>query len=121
MHLPLVCAPTPQQATTKPHLCQIHGHTQTRLLWGHCSFLLGPGTQDSVCALQESFSQSYVSSVSSMVGLKVTSSKIMPYTHPEPLSLQQTIADLYVHRRCSNTVLSQSLRSPWVLVYTRFV
>ena len=34
----------------------------------------------------------------------------MPYPsllHPEPLSLQQTTTDLYLHRRCSNTVLSQ--------------
>ena len=64
-----------QQTTTKPHLRQTHGHAQTRLLWGHCSFLLGLGAQGSVCALQESFPQSYVSSGSSMVGLKVTSSK----------------------------------------------
>ena len=39
----------------------------------------------------------------------------MPYTHPEPLSLQQTTAHLYLHRRCSNTVLSQSMWDPWVL------
>ena len=45
----------------------------------------------------------------------------MPYPHPEPLSLWQTTADSYLHRRCSNTVLSQSLWGPWVLVYTRFV
>ena len=35
----------------------------------------------------------------------------MPYPsllHPEPLSLQQTTTDQYLHRRCSNTVLSQS-------------
>ena len=38
------------------------------LLWGHCSFLLGPGAQGSVCALQESISQSCVSSGSSTVG-----------------------------------------------------
>ena len=38
------------------------------------SLLLSPGAQGSVCALQESISQSYVSSGSSMVGLMVTSS-----------------------------------------------
>ena len=33
------------------------GHSQESLLWGHCSFLLGPGfTQGFVCALQESVS-----------------------------------------------------------------
>ena len=72
-----------QQATTKPHLRQTHRHAQARLLWGHCSFLLGLGAQGSVCALQESFPQSYVSSGSSMVGLKVTSSK-RTYAIPTP-------------------------------------
>ena len=43
--------------------------------WGHCSFLLGPCAQSSVCTLQESIFQSCVSSVISMVGLMVTSSK----------------------------------------------
>ena len=41
--------------------------------------------------------------------------------HPEPLSLWQSTADPYCHRRHSNTVLSQSLWGPWVLVSTRFV
>ena len=46
------------------------------------------------CALQESISQSYVSSDSSIVGLMATSSKrIMPYPHPEPLFLRQTTAN----------------------------
>ena len=48
----------------------------------------------------------------------------MPYPnllHPEPLSLWQSTADLYLDRKCSNTVLSQSLWGPWVLVCTRFV
>ena len=50
------------------------------------SLLLSPGswcTQGSVCALQESISQSYVSSGSSMVGLMATSSKriyVLPKT-----------------------------------------
>ena len=48
----------------------------------------------------------------------------MPYPgllHPEPLPLWQATADLYLHRRYSNTVLSQSLWGLWVLVHTRFV
>ena len=45
------------------------------LLWSHCSFLLGPGAQGSVCALQESVSQSCVSSSGSMARIMVTSSK----------------------------------------------
>ena len=81
--------------------------------------LLSPGswwTQGSVCALQESISQSCVSSGSSVVGLMATSSKrALPYSsllHPEPLSLWQSTADPYLHRRHSNTVLSQPLWSP---------
>ena len=60
------------------------------------------------CALQESTSQSCVSSGSSVVGLMVTSSKrayaIPRSTDPEPLPLQQSTADLNLHKRCSNTV-----------------
>ena len=41
--------------------------------------------------------------------------------HPEPLPLWQSTDDPHLHRRCSNTVLSQSLWGPWVLVHTRFV
>ena len=63
---------------------------------------------NSVCAHQESVSQSYVSSGSSVVGLMVTSSKrayaIPRSTDPEPLPLQQSTADLNLHKRCSNTV-----------------
>ena len=33
----------------------------------------------------------------------------------------QTTDDPYPHRRCSNTVLSQSFWGPWALVHTRFV
>ena len=48
----------------------------------------------------------------------------MPYPrllHPEHLPLQQATADLYLHRRYSNTVLPQALWGLWVLVHTRFV
>ena len=60
-----------------------------------------------------------------MVGLMATSSKrAMSYLgllHPEPLPLQQSTADPYLHRRYSNTVLAQSLWGLRVLVHTRFV
>ena len=40
-------APTLQQATANPLLCQrlvdTHGQVWVSLLWGHCSFLMGPG------------------------------------------------------------------------------
>ena len=49
--------PTLQQATTNPRfrwrLLDTH-----RQVWGHCSFLLGPDAQGSVCTLQEFISQS---------------------------------------------------------------
>ena len=71
--------PTLQQATTDPHLpwrlLDTYGEVWDSLLWGHCSFLLGPGAQGSVCALQEPISQFCVSSGSSMVGSMATSSK----------------------------------------------
>ena len=48
MHtLLLSVPPTLQQATTDPRLCwrllDTHGQGWVSLLWGHCSFLLGPG------------------------------------------------------------------------------
>ena len=67
-----------------PPLLETPEHPQASLLWGHhCSFLLGPCAQGSVCALQESFPQSCASSGSSMVGLMVTSSK-RNYAIPTP-------------------------------------
>ena len=72
-------APNPVAGHHQPTpLPETPGHPQAiwgSLLWGHCSFLLGPGAQGSVCALQESISQSCVSSGSSMVRLMATSSK----------------------------------------------
>ena len=119
--VPQCCRRTlPTQASARDY-----GHSWASLgqsLWGHCFFLLGPC---SVCALQESISQSCVSSGGSMVGLMATSSKrayaIPRSAAPEPLPLQQATADPYLHRRHSNTVLAQSLWGLWVLVRTRFV
>ena len=52
--------PTPQQATANPRLHQrlldTNEQVWVSLLCGHCSFLLGPGAQGFVCALQESVS-----------------------------------------------------------------
>ena len=77
-------------------------------------------TQLSVCALPESVSQSCVSSGASIVGKWQTPPRgLRPYPsllYPEPLSLQQSTTDLYLCRRHSNTVLSQSLWGPQVLV-----
>ena len=72
--------PTLQQATTNPCLHQrlldTHREVWVTLLWGHCSFLLGPGVHKVLFVPSKSlFPQSCVSSGSSMVGLIVTSSK----------------------------------------------
>ena len=89
------------------------------------SLLLSPGswcTQCCVCACQEFISQSCSSSAGSMVGLVATSSRgLIPYPGllcPEPQPLRQSTADPSLHRRHSDTVLSQSLLGPWVLVHT---
>ena len=73
-------APTLQQATADSHLYQrlldTHGQVWVSLLWGHCSFLWGPGAHKVLFVPSKSlFPQSCVSSGSSMVGLMATSSK----------------------------------------------
>ena len=120
-------APNPAAGHHDPRLHwrlpDTHRQVRDSLLWGHCSFLLGPGAQGSVCALQESISQSGVSSGGSMVGLMATSSKranaiprsaaprapVPEADHRRPVPPQERL-----------TVLSQSLWGPWVLVHTRF-
>ena len=111
-------APSPAAGRLRPTPPpETRGHSQQvpdSLLWGHCSFLLVPGVHKvSVSDLQESVYQSCVSSSSSVVGLMVTPPRtLMPYAgllHPEPLPPQQSTADLYLLRRHTNTVLSQSL------------
>ena len=73
-------SPTLHQATADPCLCQrllvTHGQVWVSLLWGHCFFLLGPGAHKFLFVPSQSlFHQSCVSSVCSVVGLRVTSSK----------------------------------------------
>ena len=52
------------------------GKSGSSLLWGHCSFLLGPGAHKVLFVPSKSlFPQSCVSSGGSVVGLMVTSSK----------------------------------------------
>ena len=119
-----------QQIIVDPRLCQRLLDTLSQvwvsLLWDHFSFLLGLGAHKFVFVPSKSlFPQSHVSSGGSIVGLMVISSKrayaIPRSLHPEPLPLRQATADLYLHRRHSNTILAQSLWGLWVLVHTRFV
>ena len=63
--------PTPPQ-----RLLDTHGQVWVSLLWGHCSFLLGPDVHKVLFVPSKSlFPQSCVSSGSFMVGLMATSSK----------------------------------------------
>ena len=69
-----------QQATADPCLCwrllDTHRQVLVSLLWGHCSFLLGPGVHKVLFVPSKSlFPQSCVSSGNSVVGLMATSSK----------------------------------------------
>ena len=75
-HTAKLSAPTLQQVTTDPHLCRRLLDTHGQVLWGHCSFLLGPGVHKFLFVPSKSLSaQSCVSSGGSMVGLMATSSK----------------------------------------------
>ena len=117
-----------QQATTDPRLGQrlldTHREVCVSLLWGHCSFLLGPGAHKVLFVPSKSlFPQSCVSSGSSMVGPMATSSK-RAYAIPRSAAPRAPVPEAD-HRRPVPpqerlTVLSQSLWGPWVLVHTRF-
>ena len=78
-----------------------------------------------LCSPRVCFPQSSVNSGSSMVGLRLTSSKrayVIPRsTAPRAPASAAVHADPYLCRRHSNTVLAQSLWGLWVLVHTRFV
>ena len=72
--------PALQQAITDSCLHQrlldTHGQVWVSLLWGHCSFLLGPGVHKVWFVPSKSlFTESCVSYGGFMVGLMVTSSK----------------------------------------------
>ena len=97
-------APTPQQATSHACLCRIlldtPGQVWVSLLWGHCSFLLGPGVLNVPSVPSQSLlPQSCVSSGSSMVcQWRPPPRGLLPYPgllHPEPLPLWQATADPY--------------------------
>ena len=92
------------------------------------SLLLSPRswcTQGFVCALQESVSpvlckfwRLYGGVNGNLIQEALCHTQVCC---TESLPLRQATADPYLHRRHSNTVLSQSLWGPRILVYTRFV
>ena len=122
--------PAPGHRCTDPclrwRLPDAHQQVWVCLLWGHCSFLLGPGAHKVLFVPSKRlFPQSCVSSGGSMVGLIVNSSK-RAYTiprstaprapapaagHCQPVATQETL-------RHSRAGLAQSLWS--LLVCTRF-
>ena len=88
-------SPTLQQATTNPclhwRLLDTHRQLWVSLLWGHCSFLLGPGTQVSVVPSESLFpSPVYV-----LAALMATSSK-RAYAIPKPAA-SRAVAAAAVH------------------------
>ena len=80
-------------------------------LWGHCSFLLGPGAHKVLFVPSKSlFPQSCISSGGSMVGLMATSSN-RAYALPRSAAPCSRPLLICTSRRHSDTVLAQSL---WV-------
>ena len=101
-----------------------HGQVWVSLLWGHF-FLMDPGAHKvlfvpckSLFLVLCKFWWLYggVNGDCLQEGLYHTG-----LLHPESLPLRQSTADPNLHRRHSNTVLSQSLWDLWVLVHTRYV
>ena len=92
--------PTLQQATADPYLLwrllDSPGQVWVSLLWGHCSFLLGPDVYKVLLVPSKSlFSQSCVSSGGSVVRLMAISSK-RAYTIPRSTA-PRTPAPVAVH------------------------
>ena len=116
------------QATTDPglsrRLLDIHGKVWVSLLWGQCSFLLGPGAHK-VCAHQDFVPQSCVSSDGSVVGLMATSSRRAYATRRSAAPRAAAPAAGHCWPRppqeALRHIVSQSLWGLWVLVCTRFV
>ena len=121
--------PSLQQAPANPRLQQrllhTHGRVWVSLLWGPCSFLSGPGAQKFLFVCSKSVSAVLCKLWWLYAGVSGDLlQEGLPYPgllHPEPLPLQQSTALLFLRRRHSNTVLTQSLWALWVLVGTRFV
>ena len=78
-----------------------HRQVWVSLLWGHCSFRLGPGAHKVLFVPSKSlFHQSCVSSGGSMVGIMVTSSK-RAYTTPRSAASR---APAPVAGHCCNSI-----------------
>ena len=118
-------APTLQRATTNTRLrwrlLDTHGQVWVNLLWGHCSFLLGPGAHKVLFVPFKSlFSQSCESSGGSMVGLMATSYK-RAYAIPRSTAPSPRVSRSLLHRHgsavacCRVGALSAAVRA-WDLL-----
>ena len=72
---PQPCSRPPPTHASAGDSWTLTGKSGVSPLWGHCSFLLGPGAQGSVCALPESISPVLCKFWQLYGGLVVTSSK----------------------------------------------
>ena len=115
MHILLYSVPpTLQQATIDPHLHQrllnTHRQVQDSLLWVTALFSLVLVHKVLLCPPRVYFPvlckfwQVYGEVNGDLLREALCHTRLL---HLEPLSLWQTTADPYLHRRCSNTVLSQ--------------
>ena len=97
---------TPQQATVDPCLCwkllDTHRQIWLSLLWGHCSFLLGPGVHKVLFVpFKCLFLQSCGSSVSNPTGLQSQ----LPWGFSGPLldpQVGKSVLDLELSQLCEN-------------------
>ena len=116
--LPHSALPTLQQATADPRLYRrlLDTHRQIRgsLLWGHCSFLLGPGAHKVLLCPPRVYFSVLCKFWQLCGGVNGDFSKrayVIPKSAaPRAPSQWQSTADPHLHRRRSNTVLSQSLK-----------
>ena len=108
---PNIAAGHRQQPTLCQRLLDTPGQVRVSLLWGHCSFLLGPGAHNVLFITTKSlFPQSWVCSGSTMVELMAMASKRAYATHRStapralapaadhhwPISPQETLKHNYV-------------------------
>ena len=119
-------APILQRATTSPQICQrllgTPGQVWVSLLWGHCSFLLGPGAHKVLFVPSESlFPQAckywklYGGVNGNLLQEGLCYTQVCCTQSPYPCSSPLLT--------CTSTGVAQTqfcLGGPWVLVCTRF-
>ena len=78
---------TPQQSTMDPHICQrlpnTHRQVWLSLLWGHCSFLLGPGAHRVLLVPSRSLCFSVLWKFCNQIPLKILQARLQQYENQE--------------------------------------